>query len=243
MKVSKGGNMRHFLMLFVCLGWLASVTLSAQGFDEFESEFVQEPTVNDPLEGYNRFMTSFNDTLYIYAFIPAAKGYAKVVPAPIRQGVSNVFDNLLFPVRFANTLLQGKFTYSLEELARFLLNSTAGLAGWNDVAKEHLNIPQRNEDLGQTLGYYGVGSGFYIVLPILGPSNLRDIFGRVGDSFANPISYVEPTRDSIALEAYDSFNTLSFHTKEYEQLRKDVIDIYPVLKELYETRRDRLIKE
>lgn len=231
-------------MLFVaCFGWIVCANASAQDFAEFESEFTPQITVNDPLEGYNRFMTSFNDTLYMYALIPVAKGYAKVVPTPVREGVGNVFDNLLFPVRFANSLLQGKLGYSMEELARFMVNSTVGIAGWNDVAGESLNIPRRDEDLGQTLGHYGMGSGFHLVLPILGPSNLRDTLGRVGDSFANPISYVEPAHDSLALKAYENLNTLSFRSKEYEQLRKDVIDIYPLLRDLYEARRNTLIKE
>jgi phospholipid-binding lipoprotein MlaA len=131
----------------------------------------------------------------------------------------------------------------MDELARFLINSTVGIIGWNDIAKEHLNIPQRDEDLGQTLGHYGIGSGFYLVLPVLGPSNARDLLGKFGDSFANPISYVEPTHDSIGIKAYETLNTFSFHYKEYEQLKKDVIDIYPLMRDIYESRRDALIKE
>lgn len=235
--------MRQLFILLALFSWLVSANANEIGFNEFESEFVTKQSVHDPLEGYNRFMTSFNDTLYMYALIPAAKGYAYVVPTPIREGVSNVFDNLLFPIRFTNSLLQGKLGFSMDELARFLINSTVGIIGWNDIAKEHLNIPQRDEDLGQTLGHYGIGSGFYLVLPVLGPSNARDLLGKFGDSFANPISYVEPTHDSIGIKAYETLNTFSFHYKEYEQLKKDVIDIYPLMRDIYESRRDALIKE
>jgi len=235
--------MRRFLLILACFSYFLSTGIIAQDFDEFESEFATKPSVNDPLEGYNRFMTSINDTLYMYALIPATKGYAYVVPSPVRQGVGNVFDNILFPVRFANSLLQGKLGYSMEELARFLINSTVGIAGWNDVAGEHLGIPRRDEDLGQTLGHYGVGSGFYFVIPVLGPSNLRDTVGCFGDVFANPVTYVNPSQTSIGLKAYRNVNELSFLYKDYEQLRKDSIDIYPVLRDVYEARRNALIKE
>jgi phospholipid-binding lipoprotein MlaA len=235
--------MRKFLLLMACFGWIVSANVAAEEFGEFESEFAPQVVVYDPLEGYNRFMTSFNDVVYTYALIPISKGYAHVVPTPVRQGVGNVFDNTLFPARFINNLLQGKLGYSMEELARFLINSTVGIAGWNDVAGEHLDIPRRNEDLGQTLGHYGIGSGFYLVLPILGPSNLRDTIGSFGDNFANPVTYIEPSRTSIGLKVYGNINELSFRYKEYEQLKKDVIDIYPIMRDINEAHRNALIKE
>jgi phospholipid-binding lipoprotein MlaA len=188
-------------------------------------------------------MTSFNDVLYMNVLIPAARGYAVVVPEPARVSVSNFFNNLLFPVRFINALLQGETTKSADELFRFVINSTVGVAGLFDVANAHLGIRSHDEDLGQTLGVYGLGSGFHIVLPVLGPSNVRDVFGRTGDSFVNPVSYVENSRDSIALKAYNQLNALSLRPGEYEAMRNDAIDLYPFLRDLYEKRRNAMIKE
>ncbi len=235
--------MRRILVASLCIIWVFCFNLLAEPIDEFELEFTQEKVICDPLENYNRFMTSFNDGVYIYALNPIAKGYEAIAPKSFRSGISNVFTNLLFPLRFINTTLQGKFSHSFDELTRFLLNSTVGLAGWNDVAGEYLNIKKHSEDFGQTLGHYGIGSGAHIVLPILGPSNVRDIFGLTGDYFANPISYVDPSIDSFAIKTYENLNTLSFHTKEYEQMRKEVIDLYIFLRNSYESRRNALIKE
>jgi len=228
------------LLISFFLIFSLSLTVSA---DDFEFEFTQEEQVHDPLEGYNRFMTSFNDKVFTYGILPLAKGYGAVVPREIRSGIHNVFDNILFPIRFINSALQGKGDDALNELRRFLLNTTLGIVGWNDIAKTKYDIKRKDEDFGQTLGRYGVGSGFHIVLPLLGPSNIRDMFGLVGDYFANPISYVDPERDSLAIKSYNYFNTFSFYTKEYEQIKKESLDPYILLRDGYEKRRKALIKE
>lgn len=133
----------------------------------FESEFEETDVIqSDPLSGYNTFMTSFNDKVITYALNPVSKAYAFILPQAIRIALSNAIDNIEFPVRFANNILQGKFSNSTDELGRFVINSTIGFAGLADVASE-LNIPAHNEDFGQTLGFYGVDSGFHIVLPFL----------------------------------------------------------------------------
>lgn len=220
--------------------------------EDFETEFNAKPVnLFDPLSGYNEIMTSFNDNLYEYILRPTAEGYSYVVPEMARHGVSNFFDNLFFPIRLVNNLLQLKFQYSLEETERFVLNSTMGILGFRDVANEELGIRAHKEDFGQTLGFYGLGSGFHVVLPILGPSNIRDIVGLVGDYWLNPLNYIESrdanlldnSEESLYVTSYFIINEISLHVKEYENIKKDAIELYPFLRSLYESRRNKLISE
>ena len=210
--------------------------------DDFDVEFEAKKDVFDPLSGYNRVMTNVNDFIYINMLTPVAKGYAYVVPATARTMVANFFDNLLFPVRFVNNLLQFKFQNAGEETLRFLANTIIGFAGLTDGAK-YYDLKPHNEDFGQTLGYWGLGSGFHIVWPLIGPSNLRDTGGLVGDYFADPISYVDPMLLSLGIMSYRTFNSFAQDPTAYEKLRKDAIDLYPFLRDAYEQRRGKLIKE
>jgi len=179
------------------------------------------------------------------------KGYKKIIPSPARKSVSNFFSNLLFPVRFVNNILQFKFKNSIEESGRFLINSTIGLAGLFDVAKKQFKLQEHNEDFGQTLGYYGFGGGFYIVWPILGPSNFRDSIGFIADSFIDPTIYIDDRDYNIVhsdgeafmLGSFNIINKASFNYKKYEAIKKGNVFLYPVLKELYEKHREKLIKE
>lgn len=222
----------------------------------FEEEFSVQETNNtiDPLSGYNRVMTSFNDVVMIYLINPIAGAYAYVMPQPIRIGVSNAIDNIQFPIRFANNLLQGKFQNSSDELERFIINSTVGVAGLMDVATNHMTtpIPAHDEDFGQTLGHYGVGSGFHIVLPFFGPSNVRDVVGFVADGYTSPLVYIENlekykipnNRDqSIGIITVDVINKTSLHLGEYESLKEDAIDLYPFFRDTYEQKRNSDIAE
>lgn len=220
--------------------------------DEFAEEFAEEKTEDfDPLNGYNRAMTTFNDKFYTHLAIPVAKGYRSVVHENIRIGIANVFDNLGFPVRFVNNLLQLKFHNSWEELQRFVLNSTFGLAGLIDVSKQNdLGLDKHEEDFGQTLAFYGVGDGFHLVLPFLGPSNLRDTFALAADYYISPLNkgdttyYIPDTRvKSLGLVALKMTNETSFQPDLYETLKKDAIDLYPFLKEVYTKKREQEIKE
>ena len=164
-------------------------------FDDFDNEFAktEEKHPFDPLSGYNRVMTTFNDKLYINVLNPVATGYSNTLPQSFRISVSNFFDNLLFPIRFVNNLLQFKFQNCTEELGRFVVNTIWGLGGFMDPASSELGWKAHNEDFGQTLGFYGVGEGFHVVLPFLGPSNLRDMVGLVADGYVSPISTTRNT--------------------------------------------------
>ena len=160
--------------------------------DGFEDEFDNaEEEIFAPLSGYNSVMTEFNDGFYVYVLDPVARGYRWIMPDPARRGVKNFFHNLLFPLRFVNNALQLKPKKSGEEFLRFIINSTVGIFGIWDPAKEWFGLEAHEEDFGQTLGYYGVGGGFHIVLPFLGPSNLRDMFSLYPDMQMDPVYYVE----------------------------------------------------
>ncbi|MDD4505588.1 MAG: VacJ family lipoprotein [Sulfurospirillaceae bacterium] len=229
------------------------VSTSATSGDDFEKEFTAKEETNlfDPLSGYNEVMTTINDKFYVYLLRPTAVGYSYVVPELARTGISNFFENLFFPIRFINNLLQFKFQNSFEELERFALNSTIGILGFMDVAKDEFGIQAHSEDLGQTLGYYGVGNGFHVVLPLLGPSNVRDMAGIFGDSWVNPINYIESRHanlvdnndESLYITLFHTINKTSLHVEEFDNLRKDAIELYPFLRNLYESRRTKLISE
>ncbi len=135
----------------------------------------KEISIADPLEPFNRAMFHFNDKLYFWVLKPVAQGYNKVVPEPARVGVKNFFSNLGFPARFVSCLLRADFKGAATQLGRFLVNTVWGVGGFLDPSSsEQLNIPKQDADLGQTLGIYGVGQGFYIVWPFLGPYSARD---------------------------------------------------------------------
>ena len=232
-----------------------SISLDDDEFnDEFEDEFQDIKTkVFDPLSGYNRLMTSFNDKVYIHALNPIASGYTYILPQTVRVGVSNFFTNLQFPLRFVNNLLQLKFQNSVEELGRFLINSTFGIVGFMDPAKTEFDWQEHDEDFGQTLGFYGVGEGFPVVLPLLGPSNLRDMIGLVADSYTSPLSttgssdlqYKIPnnTLENIGITATNTINSTSLRLGQYESIKEDALDLYPFLRDIYSQSRKKQIEE
>ncbi len=222
--------------------------------DAFADEYGAYPTqesVDDPFETVNRWVTSFNDTLFDYVLKPVYKGYDFIFPKPIRVSIHNVFNNLYYPVSLVNNLLQLKFDHAMSETGRFIVNTTFGFGGMFDPAYEGLGVEPHVEDFGQTLGYYGVGGGPYLVLPFFGPSNLRDFSGDLIDFYANPIYYVPQRKYNIAdntyvgwgLVTYKQFNKLSLYEQDYEALRKSAIDFYPMMRNAYEQNREKEISE
>jgi phospholipid-binding lipoprotein MlaA len=171
----------------------ASIALALSGCASFKNA-----APGDPLEPINRGIFSFNSTFDHYLIKPLAKGYDTVTPAPIKQGVSNVFQNMSDAQSIVSGALQLKGTKVGDDLGRVLLNSTIGLGGIFDLATP-MGIERGNEDLGQALGYWGIGAGPYLVLPFMGPSSLRDGIGRIGESQYAPTSLVSsvPVRNSL----------------------------------------------
>lgn len=148
----------------------------------------------DPVERFNRSVYQFNDQLDTHLARPVAVGYVRVTPQPIRTGISNFFDNAAYPATIVNSLLQAKFIQFASDTGRFVVNSTIGLIGLFDPATA-MGLEANDEDLGQTFGYWGMPSGPYLMIPILGPSSARDLFGDVADRSFDPKNYVR--RDGI----------------------------------------------
>jgi phospholipid-binding lipoprotein MlaA len=152
----------------------------------------EEP--QDPLEPVNRAVYKFNDTADHYVLRPVAKEYAAVTPQPVRRGVDNFLSNLGYPKTIVNDFLQAKFTRGFSDLGRLLLNTTAGIGGVLDVATE-TGLPRHDEDFGQTLGYWGVGEGWFLMLPLLGPSTTRDALGVAADMPIAPPYWLDGDHD------------------------------------------------
>jgi phospholipid-binding lipoprotein MlaA len=194
----------------------------------------------DPLEPINRAIFAGNEFLQSLVLRPLSDFYALVLPEPARNGVRNVMDNLHTPVVLANDLLQGKPRRAGETAGRFLINSTVGIGGLFDAAKE-MGVEGHNEDLGQTLAVWGIPDGSYLVLPILGPSNPRDAVGLFGDSYLDPATYWADNTDNEAalwgrrgLRAVDSYSRVA---GDLRKLRETSIDYYAVVRSIYRQRR------
>ncbi len=212
--------------------------------DEEEGATQAGTRIADPLAPWNKVMFRFNDKLYFWILKPVAKGYRAVVPQVVRNSVKNFFVNLAFPARFVSSLLQAKDQNATDELGRFLFNSTVGVLGfWDAAGKFYPDLNPVSEDLGQTLGRYRMGNGFYIVWPVLGPSTLRDSVGLFGDRFLNPVTYVEPTEASLGISAYDKVNGLSFHIGDYETLKDAALDPYEAFRDAYIQYRSKKVSE
>jgi phospholipid-binding lipoprotein MlaA len=201
--------------------------------DEFLFEEEDEVLISDPLEPLNRGIFWFNDKLYFYLVKPVARGYRWAVPEPWRIAVQNVFSNLATPIRFVNAGLQGKFSDAGNELTRFAVNTTIGIGGLFDTAKDHFNIRKKVEDTGQTMGHYGVGPGFYLVLPVFGPSNARDAVGLLVDSRLDLLYYLAEGRTYWGLKAFDKVNDLSIDKDTYEGIKKDALDPYLFVRDAF----------
>ena len=200
--------------------------------------------LSDPLGGYNRAMTRFNDRLYFWLLNPVANVYRVIIPKPARRGINNFFTNIVFPERFAGNLLQFKFKKAGVETVRFVTNSTIGVFGLWDPAKSWFGLQAYPEESGQTLGHWGVAAGPHIVLPFLGPSNLRDTIGLGIDwQYLDLVQQIDKTETRLGLWALDEVNYVSLHAGEYEDLKKDAVDFYPFMRDVYRQNRQKEIEE
>jgi phospholipid-binding lipoprotein MlaA len=216
----------------------------------------------DPWEPVNTKVFEFNRQVDRWVLKPVAQGYDFVVPNPIQIGISNVFSNMRFPSRFINNLAQGKLTGAGTEVGRFLLNSTFGLGGLVDVAR-HMSITTPVEDTGQTLGYYGVKPGPYLVLPFLPPFTLRDFVGYLGDIALNPINWMvfpiievegipslvahsDRTTSSFAqigMRVGEVVNERSLNLEKFQGVEEAMLDLYTAVKNAYIQGRRNAIRE
>ena len=194
------------------------------------------PGVYDPWEKYNRKMHRFNNAVDRRVAKPLAKGYVKVVPRPVRTGVTNFFFNLAQPVTMVNSLLQGKGKQAGQSLGRFLLNSTFGIAGIFDPATR-ANLPRKSEDFGQTLGVWGWRHSRYVELPLFGPRTVRDVFGMAGDAPLSAVRRVEADRVRIPLQGLQLVDVRA-QLLPTDSLREGAEDDYILVRDAWSQRRN-----
>ena len=200
-----------------------------------------EDDVNDPLESVNRVIFGFNEIVYEFLLTPVATTYNTVLHETVRSGVSNAIDNISSPVTLVNDILQFELDRALTTIARFVVNTIAGIGGIADVASS-IGLEEHSEDFGQTLGSYGVGEGLYLVLPLLGPSNPRDAIGDlVVDPYFDPLGlYLSNTDRDAAGYARTGVSAVSEFAGlmgELSQIKRTSVDYYAAIRSLYRQKR------
>ena len=209
---------------------------STTATDAIEEEY-------DPWEPFNEKMFEFNRRLDRYVLKPIAKGYDVVVPDRVQAMIANAFDNIHFVPRMMNSLFQGKFDGAVREFGRFLFNSTIGIGGLFDVAKIE-GIEKSREDFGQTLGFYGVGPGPYLILPFFEPLTVRDGIGKGIDGLMDPMSYFVPfIWERLVMKIGETVNDRALNLELFQGFEESVIDMYSAVRHGYLKRREKLIKE
>ncbi|MFO7570504.1 MAG: VacJ family lipoprotein [Smithellaceae bacterium] len=220
---------------------------SGHAVDPFEEEYVDDEgddeadrhedeiiSIADPIEPFNRAMYHFNDKMYFWVLKPVATGYNLVVPEPARISAKNFFGNLGYPARLLSCLLQADFKGAATETGRFAVNTLWGAGGLLDPAGSgDINLQKQDVDLGQTLGVYGVGHGFFIMWPVYGPSSPRDSLTIVGDHFLYPPGYIEPWYAWLSVWSYEKINAASLRIGDYESLKGAAIDPYVAMRDGY----------
>lgn len=235
-------------------------TQSDEPFDPFARAEEGVGEEYDPWERANTGIFEFNRQVDRFVLKPVAKGYNFVVPDLVQVGISNIFTNLRFAPRFFNNVFQGKLKGAGIEMGRFLINSTVGLAGFFDPAK-HIDLVTPEEDMGQTLGFYGVKPGPYLVLPLLPPFTVRDFVGYIGDVFLNPINWlvlpiieVEGVPSVVDNETTVTFiqtgsrvgevvNERSRNLEKYQGVEEATLDLYTAVRNAYLQTRAKAIRE
>jgi len=221
-----------------------------EDFDQFEHEYDTAPDVADPLYPINYAMFHFNDFLYHNVGKPAARLWDWAAPRQPRQWVSNFFTNLLFPVRFVNNLLQGKWDAAYMETSKFMMNTTWGCLGLFDVSgtmKKRWDPERPTADgFGQTMGKAGIGHGIYLYWPIIGPSSLRETAGWWVDAQLDPLTYGDLSFiEFAAIRSFKNLNKLSLELvgNEYETLTEGAVDPYAAVRDGYLRFRAKKVKE
>lgn len=216
----------------VSVAGMAAAAAPSEDFDE------------DPWEGFNEKMFWFNrEVLDRYILKPVATGWDFLLPDPVQRGVHNFFDNLAVVRRVVNNTLQLKFTGAATELARFTINSTIGLVGFFDVAKDGFGIEQKDEDTGQTFGVWGMGPGPYLILPFLPPLTVRDGIGYAFDVAMTPYTYFIPWWGTLAGTTTNIVNERSLNLDRFERVAESTVDLYGAVRNGYLQRRAAAIKQ
>ncbi len=202
--------------------------------DDFETSILEDE-IYDPFEPINRAIFSFNNAADRIVLEPVAKGYKKL-PSPVQSGVSNFLSNLRTPLVVVNQILQGQGENAIQSSGRFAINSTVGLFGLFDVA-DKIGLEEKEEDFGQTLATWGIGDGFYIVLPLFGPSNMRDTSGMILTMVTDPINaYAVTEGEAWLVPMRTAANAVDQRSKiidEVNALRDNSIDYYAAVRSSY----------
>ena len=235
---------------------------SDEPFDPFAKSGEEGVEEYDPWEPLNIKIFEFNRQVDRWVLKPVAQGYNAVIPNPVQVGISNLFYNLRFPARFLNNVFQGKVRGAATEMGRFMLNTTFGLGGLYDVAKD-MDITTPEEDTGQTLGFYGVKPGPYVVLPLLPPYNVRDLIGFAGDIALNPFNWLvapiievegipsvightdRATSTVVQLggRVFEIVNDRSLNLEKFQGVEEATLDLYAAVRNAYLQKRARAIRE
>ncbi|SNY54873.1 phospholipid-binding lipoprotein MlaA [Arsukibacterium tuosuense] len=202
-----------------------SAAAEADGAADAEKS-ASTPLYHDPLEGWNRAVFRFNHVSYTYVLIPVAKGYEKVLPAPVRDKVGNAFANIREPLNLVNNALTGDFKGAGSNLGRFLINSTIGILGLFDPATAWFDIAKSKQSIADTLSHYQVGNGPYLVLPILGQSDVRGASSVLGEAFLHPLNQLVGAPDAYYLQGVNVINSFSDRANLYQTLYKQADDPY-----------------
>ena len=213
----------------------ATETTQAMASEDFES---------DPWEGFNEVMFNFNrEVVDRYVLKPAATAWDFVLPDPVQRGVHNLFDNLAVVRRVVNNALQLKLAGAGKEVARFAINSTVGIVGLLDIARDGFGIEQSDEDMGQTFGWWGAAPGPYVVLPFLPPLTVRDGIGYAIDSAMTPYVYFLPWYATMGGSAVNVVNERSLNLDRFERVAEATVDLYGAVRNAYLQRRAAAVRQ
>ncbi len=211
--------------------------------DPFDDDFARAPEVDDRFESFNRFMFGVNSNIESYFFEPLTKGYRFIMPEPARLAIRNALDNVGMPARLVSSAVQGNFEKSGRTVSRFLINSTAGIGGFFDVAKDYAGLDSVDEDFDQALASYGTPHGPYLVLPVFGPTSSRHALGRAIDGLLTPSNYFLPFMGNAALTVGEQVNSFSFYIEDKKALDQDALDPYQSMQNFYYQNREQRIKK
>lgn len=233
---------------FMSRAFISAVSLSVASMMTLSQCHAQSEEIYDPLEDVNRGIFWFNDTLDVNILEPVARGYKEYVPSFMRTGIHNFFLNLRYPSYLVSDILQGKITQAGEHTGRFLINSTIGLGGLLDIAKD-VGLPDHQEDFGIMLAYHGVPAGPYLMLPLLGPSNVRDGVGQIVDGFLDPIGWIGYSSLSSSTKLIIAASTLGIRTihtragliQAIETGKESSVDYYLFVQSAYYQYREGLV--
>ena len=221
---------------------LEEIVVEADSVDPFDDGAAE--VVEDPWEAFNTKIFAFNLNVDRYVFRPMATGYAWILPDPVEEAIGNAFHNVRFVGRVVNNLLQGKGKGAGIELARFVINSTLGVAGLFDVAQAGFGLDAPDdEDTGQTLAVHGVKPGPYLVLPLLPPTTVRDGVGFIGDLALDPLNYVLPFSSQIATRGTENVNDRSLNLERFQGAEEATLDLYAAVRDAYLQKRAQAIRK